>query len=222
MLDLVLIELTKVLHVDFRLLCIDNSRKAVQLDVFIMQVLHSDDDIAQLADAGRLDDDALRCVFLDDLIEGAAEVADQRAADAAGVHLVDLHTGFLKESAVNADLAELILDQNELLVAIRTIRDQFLDQRCLAGTQKPGENIYFCHIYTFFLRNRSLAFRNAIYYSTSEKFLWKSMCDSCIIQFAVESYRSGHNEPHSKCGGPHGPVGSNPTLSARSPSHRFR
>lgn len=31
----------------------------------------------------------------------------------------------------------------------------------------------------------------------------------------METYRSGHNEPHSKCGCPTGHVGSNPTVSAK-------
>ena len=31
----------------------------------------------------------------------------------------------------------------------------------------------------------------------------------------MERYRSGHNEPDSKSGVPHGTVGSNPTLSAK-------
>ena len=31
----------------------------------------------------------------------------------------------------------------------------------------------------------------------------------------MEAYRSGHNEPHSKCGCPQGHVGSNPTASVR-------
>ena len=34
----------------------------------------------------------------------------------------------------------------------------------------------------------------------------------------TESYRSGHNEPDSKSGVPHGTVGSNPTLSAKKAS----
>ncbi len=33
-----------------------------------------------------------------------------------------------------------------------------------------------------------------------------------------EAYRSGHNEPHSKCGCPPGHVGSNPTASAKEKS----
>ena len=34
----------------------------------------------------------------------------------------------------------------------------------------------------------------------------------------MEAYRSGHNEPHSKCGCPQGHVGSNPTASAKKSS----
>ena len=44
-----------------------------------------------------------------------AEVAHQGAADAAGVHLGDLDAGVLEKAAVNADLTELIFDQNDLL-----------------------------------------------------------------------------------------------------------
>ena len=38
----------------------------------------------------------------------------------------------------------------------------------------------------------------------------------------VEAYRSGHNEPHSKCGVPQGTVGSNPTASAKSKTRGYR
>ena len=34
------------------------------------------------------------------------------------------------------------------------------------------------------------------------------------LKINMELYRSGHNEPHSKCGSPPGLVGSNPTNSA--------
>ena len=36
----------------------------------------------------------------------------------------------------------------------------------------------------------------------------------------MEAYRSGHNEPHSKCGCPQGHVGSNPTASAKKPVNK--
>ena len=47
----------------------------------------------------------------------------------------------------------------------------------------------------------------------------KNCCESKpdIVYYLLrmEAYRSGHNEPHSKCGVPQGTVGSNPTASAK-------
>ena len=42
------------------------------------------------------------------------------------------------------------------------------------------------------------------------KFRYNHTC----VKLSVEKYRSGRNEPHSKCGCPKGHVGSNPTFSA--------
>ena len=49
------------------------------------------------------------------LTQGFSEITYQRAADAPGVHLTDLDAGFFEESAVNANLPELIFDQYDLL-----------------------------------------------------------------------------------------------------------
>ena len=38
----------------------------------------------------------------------------------------------------------------------------------------------------------------------------------------MEQYRSGHNEPDSKSGSPKGPVGSNPTCSAKISNVNFK
>ena len=72
------------------------------------------DDVGELADAARLDEDAVRVILVDDLTERLAEVAHQRAADAAGVHLRHLNAGFLHEAAVDADFAELVFNEDEL------------------------------------------------------------------------------------------------------------
>ena len=71
--------------------------------------------------------------LLYDLFQSLAEITDQTAADAAGVHFIDLHTGVFEETAVNADLAELVLDQHDLLTLV-SLLDQLLDQRRLAGS----------------------------------------------------------------------------------------
>ena len=105
-------------------------------------------DIGELADAGRLDDDAVRVVFLRHFLQRLTEITDQRAADAAAVHFPDLNAGVLQKAAVDADLAEFILDENDLL-SLQRVPEQLLDQRCLAGSEKAGNNIYLYHAYSF-------------------------------------------------------------------------
>ena len=87
-------------------------------------------------------------VGLNDLFQRFAEVADQAAANAAGVQLVDLDASLTHEAAVDADLTEFVLDQDDLL-ALERFLDQLFDQRGFAGPQKAGENVdlglVFCH-----------------------------------------------------------------------------
>ena len=144
-LHLVVEELTEVLHIDLGLGGIDHGDEAVQLQLhLVLDALHGGDDVGELANAGGLDDDAVRGVIGQHLLQSGAEVAHQRAADAAGVHLGDFHAGVLQETAVDADLAELVLDENQLLALIGLIQ-QFLDEGGLAGAQKAGDNIDLGH-----------------------------------------------------------------------------
>ena len=94
-LDLVVIELAEVLHVHFALVCIGNGGEAIQRNVFHVQVLHGTDHIAQLAYAGRLDQNAVRVVGLQHLTQCLAKVAHKAAADAALAHLGDFNAGVL-------------------------------------------------------------------------------------------------------------------------------
>ena len=142
-LDLVVVKLAEVLHIQAHLVHVGHRHKAGQLHVGV-QVLHGADHVRQLAHAGRLDEDAVGVVRLQHFGEGLAEIAHQAAADAAGVHLRHLDAGLLHEAAVDADLAELILDQHQLLTRVR-LADELFDQRRLAGAQKPGKNGDLCH-----------------------------------------------------------------------------
>lgn len=87
---------------------------------------------------------AVWVVLLHHLLQGGAEITHQRAADAAGVQLIDLDAGLLQEAAVDADLTELVLDQNDLLAG-KGLLDEFFDQSGLAGAQEAGKNINFGH-----------------------------------------------------------------------------
>ena len=85
-----------------------------------------------------------RVVLLHHLLQSGAEIAHQRAADAAGVQLIDLDAGLFQKAAVDADLAELVLDEHDLL-ACKGLFDELLDKGGLTGTKEAGENIDLGH-----------------------------------------------------------------------------
>ena len=149
-LDLVVIELSEVLHIDLHLRRVSHGDEAAELHVGLVLhgVLHGEDHVRELAHAGRLDEDAVGVELLFHVLERLAEVAHQRAADAPGGHLADLYAGLLQEAAVDADLAELVFDQHQLLALIGLL-EQLLDERRLARAQKAGNNVNFCHGYDF-------------------------------------------------------------------------
>ena len=145
--DLVIIELAKVLHIHFDLVHIGHGHKAVQADrQGLAHTLNSAGHITQLANAGRLDQDAVRMISLHDLFQCLAEIAHQRAADTAGVQLVDLNASLTHKAAVNADLAEFVFDQHDLFTLERFL-DELFDQGRFACTQKAGENINFSYLF---------------------------------------------------------------------------
>ena len=164
-LDLVVEKLAEVLHVHPALVRVDHGREAVEHQLVGLHALHGADDVAQLADARGLDEDAVGVKLGEHLLQRVGKVAHEAAADAAGVHLIDLHAGVLEEAAVNGDLAELVFDQHDLFARVG-LGDQFFDERGLAGAEKTGENINFCHKRKHFLSGSTRP-RNCVhYYST--------------------------------------------------------
>ena len=143
-LHLVIVEFSEVLGIDLDLARIHNSHGIAQGHIRAGDLVHSADHIGQLAHAGGLNDDPIGVVLVDHLGQCLAEVTHQRAADAAGVHLRNIDAGILQEAAVNADLAELILNQHQLL-ALVALGNHLLDQRSLASAQEAGVNINLCH-----------------------------------------------------------------------------
>ena len=143
-LDLVIVELAEVLHIHLALRRVRHGHEIAELHVVGRDLAHGADDVGQLADAGRLDQDAVGRILRNDLLERAAEIAHQRAADAAGVHLRDLDARLLQKAAVNANFAEFVLNEDELLAVIGFL-DHFFDERRLASAEKARININFCH-----------------------------------------------------------------------------
>ena len=142
--DLVVVELAEVLHIHLDLARVGHGHGVAQGDIVVRHLAHGGDDVGQLANAGWLDENAVGMVLGDDLLQCLAEIAHQGAADAAGVHLGDVDAGILQKAAVNADLAELVLDQHQPLPLV-AFSDHLFDQGRLARAEKAGENINFCH-----------------------------------------------------------------------------
>jgi hypothetical protein len=145
--DLVVVELTEVLHIDLALGGIGYGHHAADLHIVGLSPLDSLGHVAELAHAGGLNEDPVRMVLCHDLLEGLTEVTHQGAADAAGVHLCDLDTGLLEEATVNADLAKFVLDQDDPLAAVDLL-EQLFNEGGLTSPKETGENIDFRHIYT--------------------------------------------------------------------------
>ena len=145
-LDLVVVELAEVLHVYLDLCGVRYGHKAVQLHVrYVLHgVLHRHDHVTELAHATGLDEDAVRVELLMYVLQRLVEVAHQRAADAPGGHFTDLHAGVLQEPTVNADLAELVFDQYQLLAG-EGLGQQFLDKGRLTCAQESGNDVDLCH-----------------------------------------------------------------------------
>ena len=143
--DLINEELAEILGVHAALAHVRDGGAALEGNlVFLHQIQHHAADIGELAHAGGLDDDAVGMIGIHQLVQRAAEVAHQRAADAAGIQLGDLDAGIAHEAAVHADLAVFIFQQHDLFVS-KGAAQELLDQRRLAGAQKTGNNIDLRH-----------------------------------------------------------------------------
>ncbi len=96
-LNLVDKELAEILKINSRLRRIHNRHCTAQLHVrnLCSGLLDGTHHIVELADAGGLDQNALRLIGLHNLLQRGVEIAHQRAADAARIHLTDLNAGFL-------------------------------------------------------------------------------------------------------------------------------
>ena len=141
-LHLVVEKLAEVAHVHLALAGVHD--RDLRADLRALDALHGLRHVGELADAGGLDEDAVGREVGHDLAERLREVAHQGAADAAGIHLRDLHARVLQETAVDGDLAELVLNEHQLLAAV-ALGDQLADQRGFAGAEKAGKYINSCH-----------------------------------------------------------------------------
>ena len=148
--DLILKEFPEVLSVLFGLLGIHYGDAGVQPDIRMLgHTLHGLFHVGEFAHAGGLDQNALGMELLHHLDQRVPEISHERAADAAGIHLGDLHTGLSQEAAVDADLTEFVFDQYDLMT-LEYLFQQFLDKGGLSSAKEPGDHINFCHFFPLF------------------------------------------------------------------------
>ena len=143
--DLVIIELTKILHIHLDLACIGHSYGIAQHYIVRSHLLHGGNNIRQLAHTGRLDDDPVRSKFRQNLLQSLTKIAHQAAADTTGVHFRNVDTRILQKAAVNANLTKLIFNQHQLLAPVAFL-NHLLNQRRLTCAEEAGINVDLCHI----------------------------------------------------------------------------
>ena len=143
--NLVIIELTEVLHIDLHLTGIHHGNGTIQHDIVVGDLFYGGNNIGQLAYAGWFDYDTVGVIFSNHLGQRLAEITHQAAADAAGIHFGNVNTCILQETAVNTDFTKFVFNQHQLLSCI-ALRNHFLDQGCFAGTQEAGVYINLCHL----------------------------------------------------------------------------
>ena len=147
-LDLVAPEFAEVLHIHPRAGGVHDGGEAAGHELRVADVLHGAYDVRELAHAAGLYEYAVGPELLLHLLEGLREIAHQRAADAAGAHLGYLDARLGQEAAVDGNLAELVLDKDELLAPVGLVYE-LLYERGLARAQEAGENIYLSHTLRF-------------------------------------------------------------------------
>ena len=144
-LDLISEEFAEVLHIHLAFIRINNGGEAIKLRILTANGRSCLDNVGELSNARGLDNNSVGMVFLKHFAQRLREISNERAADAAGVHLCDLNTCISKETAVNADLAEFIFDKHEFLARVSLFNELFY-KSSFSCSEKAGENINLCHI----------------------------------------------------------------------------
>ena len=144
-LDLVEEELAEVLHVHAAFARVHHGGAAGNGHLVPLGgALYRSEDVAELAHAGGLDDQAVGVILLNQLVHRLLEVAHQGAADAAAVHFGDGDARVLHKAAVHADLAVFVFQQDDLFLPDLAAQE-LLDERGLARAQETGNDVNLDH-----------------------------------------------------------------------------
>ena len=139
-------EFAEVLNVHLALVRIADGGEAVEDYALKLQPLNGFDDVGELTDSGRLDEDSFGGVLLDNLGESLAEVTDEATADTARIHFVYGDSRILKEASVYTDITELVLDKNYLFTCI-SLGEHLLDKCGLSCAEETGKYVDLGHVF---------------------------------------------------------------------------
>ncbi len=145
MLNLVIEKLAEVFLIHLALFGINHRYIAFQFYIFCIDILHSTDDIAEFAHTRRFNQNPIRRIGFQHLLQCRTKVTHQTTADTAAVHFRYRNSGILQKSSVNTNFTELIFNQNQLFSCV-SLSNQLFNQSCFTGTQEAGENMNFCHV----------------------------------------------------------------------------
>ena len=110
MLDLIVKELTEVLHIHLAFINIDDNDCAVYYRVLNIRFENCLGNVAELSNTRGLYKNSVGVIGCYDLMECLTEVTNERAANAARIHFGDLNARLLKKAAVNTDLSKFIFN----------------------------------------------------------------------------------------------------------------
>ena len=144
---LIVIELAEILHIHLAFIDVGNRGVGIEHRIIPAKSFNRADNVGELTDARRLDENPVGLIFVKHLRESCRKIADERAADAARVHLCDLNARILQESAVNAYLAKFIFYKHKLLARVSLLNKLFY-KRGLTRAEKSRKNINLRHNYT--------------------------------------------------------------------------
>ena len=143
-LHLIVEKFAKVFHVNLDLSSVYHGHGIAEDHLVIGNFLYGTNYVRKLTHTGGFNNNTVGMVIFNYLHKSSAEITNQAAADAAGIHFRNIHACILQKTAIDTDLTKLILNENQFLSLIALL-NHFLDQSGLTGSQKARININFCH-----------------------------------------------------------------------------
>ena len=117
--NLVVIELAEVLHIHLALINVSNRGKSVKHSVVRINILHRTDNVRKLTYSRGLNNNSVGRIFNEHLLKSLRKIADERTANATGIHLGYFNSRISEEPAVNSYLTEFVFDKHNLLSGVR-------------------------------------------------------------------------------------------------------